>query len=176
MPCLKTNKQIEKAGKMTHWVKYLLPNGMIWIRTQDPWTGRRKPLLKKSSDLHMWSPTPSNNEKGTVPCKVRKGVRVERATSVICFSLRAIYGTDELRNALHGSKDFAASEREIRFMFPEGEFLTPAFLTPPPNCSLLKVCFYLEDVSEKKEFSSKYTLFYFLVVSHLNLKLEGPGM
>eukprot|EP00072_Mus_musculus_P063311 XP_011245326.1 PREDICTED: nucleoside diphosphate kinase homolog 5 isoform X3 [Mus musculus] len=34
------------------------------------------------------------------------------------FSLRAIYGTDELRNALHGSNDFAASEREIRFMFP----------------------------------------------------------
>ncbi|KAM8763981.1 nucleoside diphosphate kinase homolog 5 isoform 1-T1 [Rhynchonycteris naso] len=34
-------------------------------------------------------------------------------------SLRAIYGTDELRNALHGSYDFAAAEREIRFMFPE---------------------------------------------------------
>ncbi|XP_020940495.1 nucleoside diphosphate kinase homolog 5 isoform X3 [Sus scrofa] len=33
-------------------------------------------------------------------------------------SLRAIYGTDELRNALHGSNDFAAAEREIRFMFP----------------------------------------------------------
>ncbi|KAK7829672.1 hypothetical protein U0070_013358 [Myodes glareolus] len=53
-------------------------------------------------------------------------------------SLRAIYGTDELRNALHGSNDFAASEREIRFMFPEGEFLTRAFLTTPPNRSLLK--------------------------------------
>ncbi|XP_044517795.1 nucleoside diphosphate kinase homolog 5 [Gracilinanus agilis] len=34
-------------------------------------------------------------------------------------SLRAIYGTDELRNALHGSKNFTAAEREIRFMFPE---------------------------------------------------------
>uniref|UniRef100_A0ABI7YQN7 NME/NM23 family member 5 n=1 Tax=Felis catus TaxID=9685 RepID=A0ABI7YQN7_FELCA len=34
-------------------------------------------------------------------------------------SLRAIYGTDDLRNALHGSNDFAAAEREIRFMFPE---------------------------------------------------------
>ncbi|KAM9066737.1 nucleoside diphosphate kinase homolog 5 isoform 2-T2 [Sarcophilus harrisii] len=34
-------------------------------------------------------------------------------------SLRAIYGTDDLRNALHGSKNFAAAEREIRFMFPE---------------------------------------------------------
>uniref|UniRef100_A0A452RZK3 Nucleoside diphosphate kinase-like domain-containing protein n=1 Tax=Ursus americanus TaxID=9643 RepID=A0A452RZK3_URSAM len=38
-------------------------------------------------------------------------------------SLRAIYGTDDLRNALHGSNDFAAAEREIRFMFPEGELL-----------------------------------------------------
>ncbi|XP_049641994.1 nucleoside diphosphate kinase homolog 5 [Suncus etruscus] len=34
-------------------------------------------------------------------------------------SLRAIYGTDELRNALHGSKDFTAAEREIRFLFSE---------------------------------------------------------
>ncbi|XP_012788608.1 nucleoside diphosphate kinase homolog 5-like [Sorex araneus] len=34
-------------------------------------------------------------------------------------SLRAIYGTDETRNALHGSKDFFAAEREIRFLFPE---------------------------------------------------------
>uniref|UniRef100_A0A803TN05 Nucleoside diphosphate kinase-like domain-containing protein n=1 Tax=Anolis carolinensis TaxID=28377 RepID=A0A803TN05_ANOCA len=34
-------------------------------------------------------------------------------------SLRAIYGTDDLRNGLHGSASFAAAEREIRFMFPE---------------------------------------------------------
>lgn len=37
------------------------------------------------------------------------------------FSLRAIYGTDELRNALHGSLSISAAEREIRFMFPEGK-------------------------------------------------------
>lgn len=34
-------------------------------------------------------------------------------------SLRAIYGTDDLRNGLHGSSNFASAEREIRFMFPE---------------------------------------------------------
>ncbi|KAM4721342.1 nucleoside diphosphate kinase homolog 5 [Rhinophrynus dorsalis] len=34
-------------------------------------------------------------------------------------SLRAIYGTDDLRNALHGSDCFMSAEREIRFMFPE---------------------------------------------------------
>ncbi|XP_040836614.1 nucleoside diphosphate kinase homolog 5 [Ochotona curzoniae] len=34
-------------------------------------------------------------------------------------SLRAIYGTDDLRNALHGSNDFASAEREIHFMFPK---------------------------------------------------------
>ncbi|NWJ05990.1 NDK5 kinase, partial [Crypturellus undulatus] len=34
-------------------------------------------------------------------------------------SLRAIYGTDDLRNALHGSHNLSSAEREIRFMFPE---------------------------------------------------------
>ncbi|XP_074694350.1 nucleoside diphosphate kinase homolog 5 isoform X3 [Strix aluco] len=34
-------------------------------------------------------------------------------------SLRAIYGTDDLRNALHGSVSIFSAEREIRFMFPE---------------------------------------------------------
>ncbi|KAH0506143.1 Bromodomain-containing protein 8 [Microtus ochrogaster] len=48
-------------------------------------------------------------------------------------SLRAIYGTDELRNALHGSNDFAASEREIRFMFPEDK---TGFYSPPPATAI----------------------------------------
>ncbi|XP_053575837.1 nucleoside diphosphate kinase homolog 5 [Bombina bombina] len=34
-------------------------------------------------------------------------------------SLRAIYGTDDLRNAVHGSYCFTSAEREIRFMFPD---------------------------------------------------------
>ncbi|XP_075457712.1 nucleoside diphosphate kinase homolog 5 [Ascaphus truei] len=34
-------------------------------------------------------------------------------------SLRAIYGTDDLRNAVHGSYCYTSAEREIRFMFPE---------------------------------------------------------
>uniref|UniRef100_A0A6J0SU71 Nucleoside diphosphate kinase homolog 5 isoform X1 n=1 Tax=Pogona vitticeps TaxID=103695 RepID=A0A6J0SU71_9SAUR len=34
-------------------------------------------------------------------------------------SLRAIYGTDDLRNGLHASASFSSAEREIRFMFPE---------------------------------------------------------
>ncbi|KPP74946.1 hypothetical protein Z043_105851 [Scleropages formosus] len=33
-------------------------------------------------------------------------------------SLRAIYGTSDLRNALHGSDNFSAAEREIKFIFP----------------------------------------------------------
>ncbi|XP_030069422.1 nucleoside diphosphate kinase 5 [Microcaecilia unicolor] len=33
-------------------------------------------------------------------------------------SLRALYGTDDLRNAVHGSSSFSSAEREIRFMFP----------------------------------------------------------
>ncbi|XP_062494002.1 nucleoside diphosphate kinase homolog 5 [Pezoporus occidentalis] len=35
------------------------------------------------------------------------------------YSLRAIYGTDDLRNGLHGSRSISTAEREIRFMFPE---------------------------------------------------------
>ncbi|KAM3926036.1 nucleoside diphosphate kinase homolog 5 [Leptodactylus fuscus] len=34
-------------------------------------------------------------------------------------SVRAIYGTDDLRNAVHGSYCLTSAEREIRFMFPE---------------------------------------------------------
>ncbi|XP_033110041.1 nucleoside diphosphate kinase homolog 5-like isoform X2 [Anneissia japonica] len=33
-------------------------------------------------------------------------------------SIRALYGTDDQRNAVHGSDQYGA-EREIRFMFPE---------------------------------------------------------
>lgn len=32
--------------------------------------------------------------------------------------LRDTYGKDQMRNALHGSETFSASEREIRFLFP----------------------------------------------------------
>ncbi|XP_011449580.1 nucleoside diphosphate kinase homolog 5-like [Crassostrea angulata] len=33
--------------------------------------------------------------------------------------LRAVYGTDDQRNALHGSDSFSSSEKEIRFFFPD---------------------------------------------------------
>ncbi|TFK09597.1 beta,beta-carotene 15,15'-monooxygenase [Platysternon megacephalum] len=42
-----------------------------------------------------------------------------RAKETYPDSLRAIYGTDDLRNAVHGSIRFSSAEREIRFMFPE---------------------------------------------------------
>lgn len=74
-----------------------------------------------------------------------------RTPSLILSSLRAIYGTDELRNALHGSNDFAASEREIRFMFPEGESAVPALSTAPPVVGLLKGLLYLENTAGKED-------------------------
>ncbi|KAK6187437.1 hypothetical protein SNE40_005468 [Patella caerulea] len=33
--------------------------------------------------------------------------------------LRSLYGTDDQRNALHGSDGFSSSQREIRFFFPD---------------------------------------------------------
>lgn len=46
-----------------------------------------------------------------------------RARQEAPHSLRARYGTDQTQNALHGSDSYLAAEREIRFMFPEGEWL-----------------------------------------------------
>ena len=34
-------------------------------------------------------------------------------------SLRALYGTDDQRNGLHGSDSYSSAEREIRFFFPD---------------------------------------------------------
>jgi len=34
-------------------------------------------------------------------------------------SLRAIYGTDEQKNAVHGSSSLSSAEREVRFFFPD---------------------------------------------------------
>lgn len=39
----------------------------------------------------------------------------------VTISLRARFGTCDLRNAVHGSESFSAAEREIRFMFPNCE-------------------------------------------------------
>ena len=37
----------------------------------------------------------------------------------ILYSLRAKYGTSDLRNALHGSESMPAAQREIKYMFPD---------------------------------------------------------
>ncbi|NXI33081.1 NDK5 kinase, partial [Sterrhoptilus dennistouni] len=50
-----------------------------------------------------------------------------RARITHAHSLRAFYGTDELRNGLHGSLSISSAEKEIRFMFPE------AILEPIPT-------------------------------------------
>jgi len=43
--------------------------------------------------------------------------------SILC-SLRAVFGTDDERNAVHGSDSSASAEREIRFFFPDCELLS----------------------------------------------------
>lgn len=46
-----------------------------------------------------------------------------QAVISLVFSLRALYGTDELRNGLHGSLSISSAEKEIRFIFPEGKMV-----------------------------------------------------
>ena len=36
----------------------------------------------------------------------------------VSFSIRALYGTNEQKNAVHGSDSEVSAEREIRFFFP----------------------------------------------------------
>lgn len=68
--------------------------------------------------------------------------------------LRAIYGTDDQRNALHGSDSFASAQREIRFFFPDSIVEPVAtgqaakdYLSKAVNPTLLKG---LTELSKKK--------------------------
>ncbi|KAH9590451.1 NME NM23 member 5 [Schistosoma haematobium] len=42
-----------------------------------------------------------------------------KAKATAPASLRAIYGTDDQQNGIHGSDSFTSAEREIRFFFPD---------------------------------------------------------
>lgn len=52
-------------------------------------------------------------------------------------SLRAKYGTSDLKNALHGSESFDAAVREITFMFPNSKYNTHTYC-----CSWIYVLSY----------------------------------
>ncbi|KAL9836650.1 nucleoside diphosphate kinase homolog 5 isoform 2-T4 [Geothlypis trichas] len=56
-----------------------------------------------------------------------KSANLSREHLMDFVSLRALYGTDELRNGLHGSLSISSAEKEIRFIFPE------AILEPLPT-------------------------------------------
>lgn len=43
-----------------------------------------------------------------------------RAKMEAPHTLRAKYGHDQTRNGLHGSDSYLSAEREIKFIFPEG--------------------------------------------------------
>ena len=42
--------------------------------------------------------------------------------TLFSFSLRAVYGTDSTKNALHGSDSYSSAEREIHFFFPDSKY------------------------------------------------------
>lgn len=51
-------------------------------------------------------------------------------------TLRAKYGHDQTRNALHGSDSYLSAEREIKFFFPEGT-LTYKYWNNVHTCSIV---------------------------------------
>ena len=55
------------------------------------------------------------------------------------FSLRAIYGTDEQKNAVHGSSSLSSAEREVRFFFPDS-VLEPIPIGRDGQCVCVCVC------------------------------------
>ena len=57
----------------------------------------------------------------------------------LLYSLRAVYGTDDQRNALHGSDSFSSSEKEIRFFFPDSKWLCFFSNWCPVTCNIM--CF-----------------------------------
>ncbi|XP_072115681.1 nucleoside diphosphate kinase homolog 5-like [Mobula birostris] len=75
----------------------------------------------------------------------------ERAKEIQPRSLRAIYGTDRIRNGLHGSDCFSAAEREITFFFPNttmepfpggqaAEDFLSKYITPTLILALTQLC------------------------------------
>jgi hypothetical protein len=80
----------------------------------------------------------------------------KEARATLPHTLRALYGSDPIRNAFHSSSDFKAAEREIYFFFPQipsetllteqtalKEFLTSKF---DPNRISTKAQKSLQDV------------------------------
>ncbi|OON14942.1 nucleoside diphosphate kinase family protein, partial [Opisthorchis viverrini] len=49
-----------------------------------------------------------------------------KARSLVPTSLRALYGTDDQQNALHGSDSIASAEKEIRFFFQDSSLTNAA--------------------------------------------------
>ncbi|KAA3670475.1 nucleoside diphosphate kinase 5 [Paragonimus westermani] len=47
-----------------------------------------------------------------------------KAKSIAPMSIRALYGTDDQQNAVHGSDSFTSAEKEIRFFFPDSKLNT----------------------------------------------------
>ena len=76
------------------------------------------------------------------------------------YSLRAVYGTDDQRNALHGSDSFSSSEKEIRFFFPDSKWLCFVSNWCPVTCNIM--CFECEIL---KSFSIKIFTHHLLIES-----------
>eukprot|EP00061_Rhincodon_typus_P009393 g32867.t1 len=96
-------------------------------------------ILARHSAIKQWNellgPVDSEKAKETHPKRsgISKGLELSRAGAtdegrtqrentegVLTPRTGAIYGTNKIKNALHGSGCFNTAEREINFMFPNG--------------------------------------------------------
>jgi nucleoside-diphosphate kinase len=81
-------------------------------------------VLAKENAIQQWreliGPTNSNVAKETHPDRFldSKFLIIKSFVVVFLNSIRALFGTNEQKNAVHGSDSAVSAEREIRFFFP----------------------------------------------------------
>ncbi|KAJ7401800.1 hypothetical protein BTVI_92541 [Pitangus sulphuratus] len=135
---------MRQAGKGTvHWTNSKCPGVIAVPKGHVNWEAKMEVLMPEpqiyvEKTLALIKPDVIHKEEEIEDIILRSGFTIVQYVGFTSFigngeclnmslSLRALYGTDELRNGLHGSLNVSSAEREIRFMFPE------AILEPVPT-------------------------------------------
>lgn len=84
-----------------HYGKMFFPSLVAFMSSGDVWAL----VLARSEAVSYWR-------------EIIGPTKTAKARDEAPFSIRAVYGTDDQRNAVHGSADPESAAREIRFFFP----------------------------------------------------------